>query len=365
MARIRKARLESLRRRLLAWYRRHKRALPWRSSRNPYAIWVSEIMLQQTRVAAVEPYFRRWMTALPALDDLAGARSDTVLKLWEGLGYYSRARNLHAAAKLVRDEYGGCVPRDPAELQTLPGIGRYTAAAIASIAFGRDVAVVDGNVARVLTRLFDIDQPTGRAETKRLLDELADELLPPGRARSWNQAMMELGALLCLPKRAACDRCPVRPNCLARRAGRQHERPVGRAKKTIPHHVVVAGVIRKGSGAAERILIDRRPADAMLGGLWEFPGGKVEPGESLGRALRREVREEVGLEVTVGKEIATVPHAYSHFRITMHVFACRVRSGRARPIEVDAVRWVRPQQLRDFAFPRANQIVIEQLLDDA
>lgn len=364
MARIRKARLESLRRRLLAWYRRHKRTLPWRSSRDPYAIWVSEIMLQQTRVAAVEPYFRRWMTALPTLDDLAGARTDTVLKLWEGLGYYSRARNLHAAAKLVRDEHGRRVPRDPAELQTLPGIGRYTAAAIASIAFGRDVAVVDGNVARVLTRLFDIDQPTDRAETKRLLDELADELLPPGLARSWNQAMMELGALTCLPKTPACTACPLIRNCLARRARCQHDRPVRRAKKPIPHHLVVAGVIRKATGPAERILIDRRPADAMLGGLWEFPGGKVEEAETLVEALRREVREEVGLEVTVGEEIATVPHAYSHFRITMHVFACRVRSGRARAIACDAVRWVRPAELRRFAFPRANQVVIETLLAD-
>jgi A/G-specific adenine glycosylase len=286
---------------------------------------------------------------------------DDVLKQREGLGYYSRARNLHAAAKQIAADHGGQLPETVAQLRELPGIGPYTAGAIASIAFGADEPVLDGNVERVLCRLLGIEADPKKAATRKRLWLEAEQLLAPGQAGDFNQAMMELGATICTPTGPACDDCPLADACVALEIRRVEELPVRPARRAIPHHTVVAGVIRRGRGSHTRILIDRRPEEGMLAGLWEFPGGKVEPGESLVDALQREVLEEVGLKVTVGERICRVEHAYSHFRITMHVFECRAPRGRARAIEVDEVRWVRPAELRDFAFPRANQRVLDVL----
>ncbi len=352
-------RVRAIRRRLLTWFDAHRRELPWRETRDPYAIWISEIMLQQTQVASVVDYYNRFLKRFPTAEKLAAADLDTVLKLWEGLGYYRRARNLHKAAKLITRRHAGQLPPTAAALRKLPGIGPYTAGAIASIAFGAAEPVVDGNVQRVLCRLCRIDQPPKQPATQQRLWQLAGQLVPDERPGDFNQSIMELGAMICRPRNPACQACPLAPLCLARKASLQNDLPRRTPGKTLPHHTIVAGVISRRDG---RILIDRRPQEGLLGGLWEFPGGKVEPGETLGDALRREVREEVGLTIDVGEKLCVVEHAYSHFRITMHVFLARQKTGRARPLACDAVKWVTRSNLRRHAFPQANRVVLDHLL---
>jgi A/G-specific adenine glycosylase len=357
--------LARLARHLLDWYDRHGRTLPWRTSRDPYHVWLSEIMLQQTQVATALPYYQRFLRRLPTLEHLARARQATVLKLWEGLGYYSRARNLHAAAKQVVGEHDGQLPETVEQLQTLPGIGRYTAGAIASIAFGRDEPVVDGNVMRVLARLFCIDSDLRDARSRPPFWSLAERLLPTGRAGDFNQAMMDLGATVCTPRRPVCEDCPLQADCCAVRTGRVDQLPFKSKADPIPHHTVVAAVISRGRGRSRELLITRRDEQAMLGGLWEFPGGKVEPAETLSQALRREIREELGVTIRIGRTIATVDHAYSHFRITLHAMAARIRTGQPIPRQGQAMSWVRPDQLDRYAFPAANRKIIETLVSQS
>ncbi len=352
------ARIAAIRRRLLDWWRRDGRDLPWRRRRTPYRVWVAEMMLQQTQVETVRPYFARWLRRFPSFRSLAAARQDEVLKCWEGLGYYSRARNMHAAARTVVNELGGRLPRTTPELRKLPGIGPYTAGAIASIAFGLDEPVLDGNVIRVLCRLLAIRRNPSDARVRKSLWQLAGRLVPPGEAGPFNEAMMDLGATICTPRRPDCPHCPLRTVCDARSKGLQEKLPVKTRRKATPHYDVVVAVIIKGG----RVLIDRRSDAGMLGGLWEFPGGKVEPGESPVQAVRREVREEIGIEVAPqDKPFVTVSHAYSHFRITLQAFRCRHLRGRARAIGPAAVRWVDADKLTTYAFPRANQKVLRAL----
>jgi A/G-specific adenine glycosylase len=292
----------ALHRRLLAWYRRSRRDLPWRPARgrpDPYRAWIAEVMLQQTRVEAAGPYYRRFLERFPDLESLAAAREDEVLALWAGLGYYARGRNLLAAARAARERHGG-LPGSPEELLRLPGFGRYTAGAVASIAFGRPVPAVDGNAARVLARLFLLE---GRPEERRVRERLwalAAELVPARRAGEWNQALMDLGATRCrrIPE---CRRCPLASLCRARAAGRERRVPPPR-RRAAPRElrVVCAAVVRGGE-----ILLARRPSSGLLGGLWELPSAEVgerEPREALRRALARVHR----LEGRVGPELARV-----------------------------------------------------------
>ena len=242
---------------LLAWWDAGHVDLPWRGTRDPYAIWVAEIMLQQTQVATVIPYYERWLAQLPAVADLAAASLDKVLKLWEGLGYYSRARHMHAAAQRVMREYNGRFPTTAAELQKLKGIGRYTAGAIASIAFDEAVPVLDGNVIRVLSRLTDLAEDVTQAATKKQLWQLAESLVPQERPGDYNQALMELGQQICQPARPLCLLCPLSELCLARQRGTQLERPVKPPRRRTPHYDVVAGIIWHKDEA--RFLIAQRP----------------------------------------------------------------------------------------------------------
>lgn len=352
-------------RNLLAWYEKHKRDLPWRRTHDPYRIWLSEILLQQTRVEAVIPYYEKFLARFPDVIALAQAPLDDVLKTWEGAGYYARARNLHRAAQVVANERGGKFPRTVEGLLELPGIGRYTAGAIASIAFKVNAPVVDGNVMRVLCRYFGIREDPKAGATHAHLWELARELLPQGRAREFNQALMELGATICLPKNPRCLLCPVQRQCIARQEGLQNVLPVKRAKKELPHQIIAVGVIwkRVGSGGAS-ILIQQRLSEGLLGGLWEFPGGKVEAGERLEDCVAREVREELGIEVRVGKEIIAVDHAYSHFSITLHAFECEFVAGRVKISSAQRFKWVKPGELEQYAFPAANKKIIAALRSD-
>ncbi|OHB74738.1 MAG: A/G-specific adenine glycosylase [Planctomycetes bacterium RBG_16_55_9] len=342
---------------MLEWFGENARDLPWRRTKNPYAIWVAEVMLQQTRVDTVEPYYHRFLTRFPTVGRLARARLDTVLKLWEGLGYYSRARNLHLAAKKVVRDYDGNVPQTKLALFSLPGIGPYTAGAIASIAFNKNEPLVDGNVIRVLCRLFRIRENPKSGKVQKRLWRLAEKLLPSGRAGLFNQAMMELGATVCLPRRPSCEVCPLRRICSAKEHEEQETLPRRAESRPLPRLEVVVAVVYKNG----RILIDKRKPNGLLGGLWEFPGGKIENGESLTTALKREVREELGVAVRVKRPLVTVQHSYSHFSVTLHAFECTHVSGTPRCRTCVDHRWVHPDQLKNFAFPAANKKIIAAL----
>jgi len=343
--------------RLLDWTAAWLPDFPWRRTKDPYAIWVAVIMLQQTQVATVLPYYDRFLASFPTLSDLAAAHLDHVLKIWEGLGYYARARNLYAAARLVLERHGGRPPADREQLLALPGIGDYTAGAILSIAFGQDEPAVDGNVRRVLCRLFAVDDAR-QVATQRFLRELARRLLPPGQAGDFNQGLMHLGAVVCKPRQPQCSVCPLAGLCAGQRQGRQEELPRRVPRRAVPHYQVTAAVIWNDDG---RVLIAQRRAEDMLGGLWEFPGGRCETDETLAECLRREIREELDLEIAVGEPVTTVRHAYSHFRITLHAFHCRVVRGKPRALDCADFRWVQPGELARFPFSVADQKIIPSL----
>jgi A/G-specific adenine glycosylase len=315
-------------------------------------------MLQQTQVQTVIPYYHRFLKVFPSFRTLANAPSRKVLKQWEGLGYYSRARNLQALAKLVQARPDHSLPATYREIIQLPGIGRYTAGAVLSIAFDQDYPVVDGNVQRVLARVFGMNKDITRPQTREWFWKAAAVLLPRGKSGDYNQAIMELGALVCTPKNPRCPQCPVRSICIARKTGRQNELPLRKKKAALPHEHIGAGIIWNNG----RILISQRPSKGLLGGLWEFPGGKCERGETLPHCVSREIREELGIRITVGSKMAEVKHAYSHFKITLHAYHCRYRGGTPKALGVQAWRWVRPHQLQKYPFPASNQPIIRKLL---
>jgi A/G-specific adenine glycosylase len=318
--------------RLLAWFRKGARDLPWRRTRDPYAIWVSEVMLQQTQIATVIPYYERWMKRFPTVRALAKAELDLVLKAWEGLGYYARARNLHKAAKSMK-----ALPRAAEDWRAVPGVGAYTAAAIASIAHGERVAVLDGNVRRVLSRLEAA--------------EVAEAPAPRGNPGDYNQALMELGQRVCTPRAPKCDECPIASDCKGRASGDPERWPSKKPKKEIPHQEVAIGVIWKG----DRVYVQRREEEGLLGGLWEFPGGKRERGETYEGALRREIKEETGFSVDVGPFLTLVRHRYSHFSVELHAYHCFHRKGQAPG------RWVTLDEISALAMPKANLRILDEL----
>jgi A/G-specific adenine glycosylase len=333
--------------------------MPWRDHPDPYAIWVSEIMLQQTRVETVIPYFERWMGRFPTLETLAHASQQDVLSAWEGLGYYSRARNLHRAAQIVLHEHQGQVPAELDALRRLPGIGRYTAGAIASLAFGLDEPALDANIRRVLARAFNVSLPARSPQGERQLWALAREHLPPGRAGDYNQALMDLGSQVCTPRAPRCLICPLAELCQARALGLQEQRPVLEARPETPHYMVTAAVIERQG----QILIAQRPPDGLLGGLWEFPGGKVEPGEDLPTSLKREIREELDAEIEVGETLGEYRHAYTHFKVTLHAFRCTLSNRREpRPVQVSDLRWAAPAELEDFPMGKIDRQIARRIL---
>jgi A/G-specific adenine glycosylase len=318
-------------------------------------------MLQQTQVKTVIPYYQRWIKSFPTFRVLAKSPLNRVLKQWEGLGYYSRARNLHALAKQVIKKHDGKLPSAYEDLLELPGIGRYTAGALLSIAFQKPFPLVDGNVARVFSRHFAIRKDISLPGTQQDLWHLATKLVPENNPGDYNQALMELGATVCLPRTPDCLKCPLRPSCKAYRLGLQYRLPIKKKKQPTPHFHIGAGVIWHQG----KILISQRPLKGLLGGLWEFPGGKQEAGETLKTTVKREIKEELGIHVTVGKKLAEVDHAYSHFKITLHAHHCAYQSGKVQALGVKDWRWVLPRELTKFAFPAANQPVIRRLMEPA
>ncbi|MEM1239482.1 MAG: A/G-specific adenine glycosylase [Cyanobacteria bacterium P01_H01_bin.26] len=346
----------ALRQALLNWYGEQGRDLPWRRSRDPYAIWISEIMLQQTQVKTVLPYYQRWLATFPTVVDLAEAEQQAVLKAWEGLGYYARARNLHKTAQLLVEQHGGVFPKDFEAAIALPGIGRTTAGGILSAAYNLPVAILDGNVKRVLARLVALPRPPAKAMDQ--LWQLSEQILDPQQPRDFNQAIMDLGATLCTRHRPACLLCPWQAHCAAYRQNLQSQLPMSETRAPLPHKHIGVAVIYDGDG---RILIDRRKQEGLLGGLWEFPGGKIEPNETVEECVSREIKEELNIEIAVNDRLITVSHAYSHFKVTLNVFNCTHLSGEPQPIECDEIKWVTLDEIDNYPFPKANSQIIDAI----
>ncbi len=348
--------------RLLGWFRANSRDLPWRHRRTPYRVWVSEVMLQQTRAPTVAGYYQPFIEQFPTVEALAQASLEDVLKVWEGLGYYARARHLHRAARQLMSATGGHLPPRFEELKALPGVGPYTAGAIASIAFDQRVVAVDANARRVLCRLLGVREDVTRSATRRKLERLAGELLPEEEVGRFNEALIELGATVCTPRAPACDRCPLPDFCSANARGEQEVLPIRQPRRRAPHHDAAAAITVRDDGA---LLVAQRRTDDMLGGLWEFPGGKRQEGESLPACLAREMYEELGVEVEVGDLLVAIPHAYTHFRITLHAFWCRLRNGEPRCLGCAAFRWVVPEHLDELPMSRVDRKVAQTIIDES
>jgi A/G-specific adenine glycosylase len=361
-----------LRRLLLSWWQEHGRhTIPWKLHPNgrppadgegldPYGVLVAEVMLQQTQLQVVLPYWWRWMERFPRLEALAAAQEHDVLLLWQGLGYYSRARRLQQGARLLlgaAPQAADPWPRDLVGWLALPGIGRSTAGSILSSAFDRPHPILDGNVKRLLARLIASPRPPARELNG--LWQLSELLLDPQRPRAFNQALMDLGATVCTPRNPRCGICPWQGHCAAYAAGDPAAYPVKDAPRELPFQVIGVGVVRNAAG---EVLIDQRLNEGLLGGLWEFPGGKQEPGEPIAETIRRELEEELAIAVEVGEELIVVEHAYSHKRLRFVVHLCTWLSGEPQPLASQQVRWVRPDQLGEFPFPAANARIIAALL---
>lgn len=325
--------------------------MPWRDHPDPYAVWVSEIMLQQTRVETVIPYFEKWMKLFPDIFSLANASERDVLNAWEGLGYYRRARNLHKAAKIIASNFNGQLPRDLIALRTLPGIGRYTVGAIASIAFKMDEPTLDGNLRRVFSRLYDVTEFADSPAGEKILWDLAAQNLPKGKAGDYNQALMDLGATICLPKNPRCLLCPLMDMCKARENGTQELRPVLKAKKQVPQYIHAAAVVVERG----RVLLNQRPVDGLLGGMWEFPNARVvqEPAAELEKALSSANR----LRVKRGEALGIVRHAYSHFKVMVYAYRCK-------PVSIPKdknLKWVKIAELDDYPMGKVDRQIAGKL----
>ncbi|MFA6024767.1 MAG: A/G-specific adenine glycosylase [Candidatus Gracilibacteria bacterium] len=341
---------------LLRWFATHQRPLPWRKHYAPYEVWISEIMLQQTQVATMLPYFNRWMKALPSIKAVAQAREEDLIKLWEGLGYYSRVKNIHKAARILVEKNEGRFFEKYEDIVKLPGIGPYTAAAICSIAFEQDFPVVDGNVVRVLSRLGDFREDV--RYFKKAFWEEAGRFLPKGQARAFNQALMEFGALQCTPKSPACSKCPLQSLCKAAASGTQEFLPnKGPSSSKIPIQVVIAVITKNG-----KVFVQKRRDTGLMAGLWEFPGGQVENGETLEEALHREIEEELAIRVKNLRFFMNIKHAYTKYTVDLHCFLADFDSGTVNLNAASESRWLKPEQLSQLAFPAANVKLIHKLL---
>lgn len=338
---------------LLRWYRSHKRDLPWRKTNDPYLIWISEVMLQQTTVAAVIPYFQKWQQRFPDMSTLAKTPIQTVLKHWQGLGYYQRARNLHKAAQIINTDYRGIIPKDYHKLIQLPGFGPYTTAAVLSLAFDLPYPVIDANVRRICMRLLKRQAKANSLQDKAIMDLLCRHI-PKNNIGSFNQALMELGSLVCRTKNPLCLSCPITDYCSAYAAGVQEIIP--KPQKRVYEKINTAvGIIQKD----DRFLIQKRPDTGLLAGLWEFPGGKQEPGESIQATLYREIKEELGVEISAHVFITKVNHAYTQFQVSLYAYLCDLKSE--PKLDKSRFKWVTLKGMRRFPFPSGSTKIIKYL----
>ena len=340
---------------ILAWYKKHSRPLPWRETKDPYRIWISEIMLQQTQVGTVIPYYHRFIKAFPNVQALAAAAPESVLKAWENLGYYSRARNLHAAAKIIVHEFSGRIPDTPDDIKKLPGIGDYTAGAILSIAYAKPVPALDGNVRRIFIRLLAIRHPVDTVRRQKHLHDAAAALIPARRPGDFNQALMDLGASICKPKNPDCPRCPAARLCLSRLADMQNLLPVTAKTRGIPHREAYAAMIRNEEG---KQLMVQRPARGLLASLWKLPGGFAKDGDKQETLLKQRVKEELGISIRVGRQLTSVKNAYSHFRVTLHVHDGRLLQGTPKAIDCRDWRWASTADLKTLPLSKIDRLAL-------
>ncbi|PWA08774.1 A/G-specific adenine glycosylase [Pueribacillus theae] len=348
--------IETFQKDLLSWFSRHKRDLPWRRTKDPYHIWVSEIMLQQTRVETVIPYFERFLEEFPTIEALAEAGEEKVLKAWEGLGYYSRARNLQTAVREVKESYGGVVPDTEDEIATLKGVGPYTAGAILSIAYNKPVPAVDGNVMRVLSRILFIEEDIAKAKTRKIFEQAVREMIPPDSASNFNQALMELGAIVCTPTSPACLLCPVQKECRAFHEGMQEQLPV-KAKKKPPKPVKIAVAVLEN--AKGKFLINRRPKEGLLANLWEFPNCEVEAGKDYKEQLQSFFKNECQLNAVLHEEIMDFDHVFSHIKWELSVFRGTFNNN---VMENEEIKLVNLQELQRFPFSVSHKKIIRRLV---
>jgi A/G-specific adenine glycosylase len=355
--------IPQLRAALLDWFSAHGRPLPWRVGYTPYEVWISEVMLQQTRMERGVEYFTRWMRRFPDTAALSAASEDEVLRLWEGLGYYSRARRLREAARRIMEKHGGIFPSTLPDIRALPGVGEYTAAAVASIAFNMPVPCVDANVKRVLARVFNVDSPVEQAPAAERIQRLASLLVPEGKAREHNQAVMELGALIC-GRRARCGQCPLASFCVGRHLNVVDRRPVPDKKAAVTPLVAAVGVLRHG----ERIFVQKRPPSGIWGNLWEFPGGGVEEGEDPQEALLRMFQRETGFAAHPVCCYGVIRHSYTTYRIAVHCFGLRPAGTTPEgelPLPPSAStrdrRWVTPEELAALPVPAPHRRLAERI----
>lgn len=342
----------------MAWFDATARDLPWRRTNDPYRIWVAEVLLQQTRIEQAIPYYERFLRAFPTLSSLAKARRERVMKVWEGAGYYSRAHRLHDASREIFRDHGGRLPTTPEELEQLPGFGPYTSRSVAALAFGHPKVALDANGLRVISRLFLLDLPP--AERGRAASEVAERALGDLPPRAFNEGLMELGQRYCAARSPRCPECPLRDLCRARaELPDPGVFPPAAARPPRPRVVAAVGVLVGPDG---RVLISRRPKGGLLGGLWEFPGGKVEPGETPAQTVVREFEEEVGVRARVVRHLGTLEHDYSHFHVTLHGFLLAATTVRAVPLSPSR-RWTSPRKMGDLPLPTATRRMLPWLAD--
>jgi A/G-specific adenine glycosylase len=336
---------------LLQWYHHYQRELPWRETQDPYKIWISEVMLQQTTVQTVLPYYKKWIQIFPDIQTLSQSSLQKVLKAWEGLGYYQRAKNLHQASKIIMEKHQGQIPQTFSQLKSLPGFGPYTTAAVLSFAFKKPYPVLDGNIRRVLLRIQNLNEESNPSSDKILRPFLTTVFIPQ-KSSQFNQALMELGALICRPQNPSCLLCPIQKYCKAFQSGTQEIIP--KPKKREFHKIkAVLGIINH----SQRYLIQKRASTGLMSDLWEFPGGKIRDGETPQQALQREIKEEVGLEVKVGPFLTRVYHSYTQFRVTLDVFQCALKE---KPkLNHQTHKWVTLQEFQNYPFPSGSVKVIQ------
>ena len=337
-----------MKKRLIKWYDEKKYNFPWRNCDNPYKTWISEVMLQQTQVKTVIPYFNKWMTKFPTIQDVSKSDIDTILKYWEGLGYYSRAHNIKKASDIICANLNGYIPKDEI-LKDIPGIGDYMYGAIMSIAFNKPIAAIDGNVKRVFSRLL-CKNFTSSSDINDLKNHISNKMYKK-RAGCFNQAIMDLGREICKPSSAICAECPLQKSCQAYKKDLVDRYPQKITKKAIPSFDVVVGFITNQN---HDFLITKRPKNKMLGGLWELPGGKKEKGESLKNGLIRELKEEINVDINIDRKIGMIQHSYSHMNIKLHGYECKIKRGNIKKNECDDIKWISLNQINRYTFPKAN-----------
>ncbi|MEI6288869.1 MAG: A/G-specific adenine glycosylase [Chloroflexota bacterium] len=333
--------------RVLNWYALNARVLPWRGLSDPYAVWVSEIMLQQTQVETVIPYFHKWMKLFPTVTALAMATEQSVLSAWEGMGYYSRVRNLYKAARVVVENYQGRIPGEFDQLIKLPGVGKYTASAISSIAFSADIAAIDGNIRRVFTRVFDVSSAVDKPAGEKILWDLAQENVPSGRAGDYNQALMDLGASICIPRKPLCELCPFLTICKS--VDNPESRPVLSPKKKVPHKIKMAAVIMH----QDNVLLFLRPSKGLLGGMWEFPAVEInEKGISASSEFAVKLSETYNINIVPGEIILEVRHAYTHFTVNETAVMCTLIGENTGTLE-----WIRSGELKHIPMGKIDRSI--------